>query len=73
MTRNALRSIATLAAALRRAGVTQRAAGAALGHSDAYVNRRLAGTVPMSLDDLEALAALAGLEVHVELVPAERA
>nr|WP_286185679.1 hypothetical protein [Sphaerisporangium cinnabarinum] len=34
-----------------------------------YAQRRLSGEVPMSLDDLEALAAVAGLEVHVELVP----
>lgn len=69
MARNAARSTATLAQALRDAGVSQRAAGAALGHSDAYVNRRLNGSVGIDLDDLEALAALAGLAVVVELVP----
>lgn len=71
MTRNTLQDTAreTLAAALRDADVSERAAGVEMGHSTMYARRRLTGEVPMTLDDLEALAAVAGLEVHVELVP----
>lgn len=70
MIRNAKRVSETLAAALDARGVSHRAAGVAVGRSTMYAQRRLSGEVPMSLEDLEALAAVAGLEVHVELVPA---
>lgn len=71
MTRNAQNDTReALAAALGARGVSHRAAGVAVGHSTMYAHRRLTGEVPMTLDDLEALAAVAGLEVRVELVPA---
>lgn len=70
MTRNAQRSRRTLALALAERGISDRAAGVAMGRSVAYAHRRLNGEVPMTIDDLEALAAVAGLEVHIELVPA---
>ena len=66
---NAARSVETLARVLRDAGVSQRTAGAAIGHSDAYVNRRLTGDVPLSVEDLERLALVAGYDVRIELVP----
>lgn len=70
MTRFTERTTETLRDALRDAGISQRAASAKVGRSPVYAHRRLSGAVPLSLDDLEALAAVAGLEVHVELVPA---
>lgn len=70
MTRFAQQVIEDVSHALREAHISHRAAGVAVGHSIAYAARRLNGEVPMSLDDLEALAAVAGFEVRVELVPA---
>lgn len=68
--RQSERVTASLDTALRVQRISRRNAAATIGKQHDYVNRRLNGTVPMSLDDLEALAAVAGLEVHVELVPA---
>lgn len=71
MIRNAQQDTrAALADALRAVGISPRAAGPKVGRSIAYAARRLNGEVPMSLEDLEALAAVAGLEVRIELVPA---
>ena len=70
MTHIAERCTATLAAGLADAGISHRAAGVAVGRSTNYAQRRLTGEVPLTLEDLEALAAVAGLEVHIELVPA---
>lgn len=70
MDSHAERARSTLIVALDDRGISHRAAGVAMGRSVAYAHRRLNGEVPMTLDDLEALAAVAGLEVHVELVPA---
>lgn len=55
--------------ALRVKRISRRSAAATIGKQHDYVNRRLNGTVPMTLDDLEVLAAVAGLDVRVELVP----
>lgn len=73
MSRNAQQSTTirtALATALEAQGISHRAAGLAMGRSLAYAHRRLSGAVALTLDDLEALAAVAGLEVRIELVPA---
>lgn len=59
-----------LYAELDSRGVRQAEIGDALGLSQASISRRMGGIVPWRCDELEALAALAGLEIRVELVPA---
>lgn len=62
---SAERFIDTVRAALAARGLSQRAAARALGVSQQYLNRRLTGEVPMSLEDFLALASL--LELDLEL------
>lgn len=56
-------------AGLRRRGISQSAAGAALGMSQPAINRRLAGAVPWNLDELERLAEQLGIDVRELLQP----
>jgi hypothetical protein len=67
--RLAERTMTTLAELLRVEGVSHADAASMTGHSKAYVQRRLSGTITPNLTDLEELAACAGMDVHVELVP----
>jgi len=51
-------------AALARSQITQTSLAAATGRSQAYWSRRLSGGLPMSVDDLAAVAAIAGIDIE---------
>jgi transcriptional regulator with XRE-family HTH domain len=67
--RSAERITNTLATALHERGVSHAQAAKMTGRSQAWIQRRLSGTVTPNVADLEELAACAGMDVRVELLP----
>ncbi|GAB3125756.1 helix-turn-helix domain-containing protein [Glaciibacter psychrotolerans] len=56
-----------LRVALFSAKVSQQKAASVTGYSSSAISRRLAGDTPITLDDLNRIAAAAGLDVQIIL------
>jgi len=68
----AQRAARELRMAVKARGFTHDDLARTLNVSPAYVQRRLSGSLPMTLDDLEQITGVTGLSVNVEIVTPRR-